>query len=131
MNEGYILRGTTPLLTIKLKPQDLSVTQIEALEWTFRQGNTILKKKLSDCIVDTENNTVSYHFLERETLMFGTSASVKFQLRFKVDGEIIGTKESKLTFTELLSDSEFEDEEPEEVDDNGDGDNDDIDNYDF
>jgi len=110
MNEGYILRGTTPHLTIKLKPQDLTVDQIDALEWCFKQGKIILKKGLNDCIVDTELNTVTYHFLESETLMFGTDSSVKFQLRFKVGNELIGTKEAKLTFTELLSNSEFEDE---------------------
>lgn len=109
MNEGYVLRGTTPTITIRLKPTDLLVSSIDALELTFSQGKTVLKKGLNDCIIDAEENTISYHFLEEETLGFSTVGSVFFQLRFKLGEEIVGTKQSKLLFTDLLSNTKFED----------------------
>ena len=109
MNEGYVLRGTTPTITIRLKPTDLLVSSIDALELTFSQGKTILKKGLNDCVLDVEENTISYHFLEEETLSFSTVGSVFFQLRFKLGEEIVGTKQSKLLFTDLLSNTKFED----------------------
>lgn len=109
MNEGYVLRGTTPTITIRLKPTDLLVSSIDALELTFSQGKTVLKKGLNECIIDVEENTISYHFLEEETLGFGTNSAVFFQLRFKIGEDIVGTKQSKLLFTDLLSNTPFED----------------------
>lgn len=110
MNVGNVLRGTTPHLTIRLKPSDLLVSNIDALELTFSQGKTILKKGLDDCVLDIEENTITYHFLEEETLMFSSNGNVFFQLRFKVGEEIVGTTQSRLLFIDLLSNRKFEDD---------------------
>lgn len=108
MSDGYILRGTTPHLTIRLNPDDLTVDRIEALELVFKQDELKMKKTLEDCALDIEDNAILYHFTEQETLAFKPRKTVQFQLRFKVGNEIVGTRMSDISFTDLLSNEAFD-----------------------
>lgn len=100
-----ILQGTTPTLTVEIDPADLSLADVTELELTFQQHNkepTI--KHLSDCVIDTEANTVTYHFTETETHAFHPSFALKWQMRFvTMDGEVVGTKKAEIDIADLIS----------------------------
>ena len=107
MDDGRILRGTTPEIVIRPKAVGLDFSQITGVELTFCQGKILLIKGSSDC-------TVKYHFLESETLAFDGSKNappVEVQLRFKIGEEIVGTGEGIIRFKDLLSNKAFDDGE--------------------
>lgn len=100
-----ILQGTTPFLVIKIKTSDALVADITDLELTIssRTGPT-LTKGFSDCPIDTEENTVSYHFTEEETLSFPPEGVIYWQIRFKtIDNEIFGTEKYVIKMVKLES----------------------------
>jgi len=101
-----ILQGTTPSLTIHINPDDLELIDIVELELTFQQYNkdpTIIKH-ISDCEIDFDNNTITYHFSETETHSFKHSFPLKWQLRFITSaGEIVGTETSEIQIYDLIS----------------------------
>lgn len=114
MDDGRILRGTTPEIVIRPKAVGLDFSQITGVELTFCQGKILLIKGSSDCTIDTEAGTVKYHFLESETLAFDGSKNappVEVQLRFKIGEEIVGTGEGIIRFKDLLSNKAFDDGE--------------------
>lgn len=100
-----ILQGTTPYLAIKIKKSDALVDDIADLELTISSRTTApLIKGLSDCVIDNEENKISYHFTESETLSFPPEGNIKWQLRLRtVDNEIFGTKENAISMTKLTS----------------------------
>ena len=103
-----ILQGTTPTLTINVNPKDLELVDIEELELTFRQNTNPVYKHKEDCDIDYENNTISYHFTERETLHMLTAKTLNWQLRFLMpDGNITGTPISQIKISDLLSTEEM------------------------
>lgn len=101
-----ILQGTTPILRIRIKMSDLLVSDIAALELTItsRLFKEPLLKHLPDCDTDNEENSVSYHFSEEETLMFPPEGTIKWQLRLKTfNNELIGTRENSICMVRLES----------------------------
>lgn len=110
MAKGNLLRGTTPNVIFKFKKDSLDVSEIEAIELTIVQGNTKYIKDLSQVTVDSEDNSVRYHFTEAETLSFKAKVPVDVQMRFKIGFEIVGTGNVSLIFGELESNKAFDDE---------------------
>ena len=99
-----ILQGTTPTLTISIDPTDFSVSNIVALEFTFKQKNNITVHTLQDVTVDTTANTVSYTFTQAETLAFIPDVLLSVQLRFMfADGSIVGTNRMNFNINDLIS----------------------------
>lgn len=100
-----ILQGTTPTLRVRINTEDLLVTDITALELTFRQlANAPQVKHLNDVTLDAEANRIIYHFTEEETLAFNYSKPLEWQLRIMTtDGEIAGTEIRQEDVSELMS----------------------------
>lgn len=99
-----ILQGTTPVLTITIDTNDFYVSDITALELTFKNNENTTIHGLSDVVLDSTDNTIAYQFTESETLALTPGMFLKYQLRFKFsDGAIIGTKIMKASTDELIS----------------------------
>lgn len=99
-----ILQGTTPTLTIAVDPDDLLLSNITALELTFQQVGDPVYKHLPDVTIDTEANTISYHFTQEETLALIPSRLLNWQIRFALfDGNIIGTTIAQINVADLIS----------------------------
>lgn len=112
MSDNRILQGTTPFLACHFDPEKLDVSNIQALELAFKQIRTysplLLVKGLDDCTIDTTNNVVIYHFTEDETLQMNAERPLKFQFRFYISGEFVGTHAKEIKVEELLSGKTFE-----------------------
>ena len=99
-----ILQGTTPTLTISVDKTDLLLSEIIGLELVFQQIGDPIKKRMSDVIIETEENTVSYHFTEEETLALTPTRTLNWQIRFKLpDQNIVGTPIAQINVTDLIS----------------------------
>lgn len=99
-----ILQGTTPTLTIAVDQADLLLSDIVALELTFQQVGDPVYKHMPDVTIDTEANTVSYHFTQAETLALIPSRLLNWQIRFALpDGNIVGTPVAQISVSDLIS----------------------------
>jgi hypothetical protein len=99
-----ILQGTTPTITIAIDPTDFAVSDVIALEFSFKQKNNISVYGLQDVTVDTTANTVSYTFTQAETLAFIPDILLSVQLRFMfADGNIVGTDRMNFNIDDLIS----------------------------
>lgn len=100
-----ILQGTTPSLTISIDPDDLLLSNVAELELAFQQFNQKpLLKHFHDCVLNTEENTITYHFTQEETLAFLPSSPLNWQLRFAtVYGDVIGTNVAQIQISDLIS----------------------------
>lgn len=102
--KDMILQGTTPSLTITINPEDVQLSDIVDVELTFGQGSNVLYKGINDVDINSEENVLSYHFTEEETLGMNTSLSMYWQLRLKTNtGDIFGTRKQAITIEELQS----------------------------
>lgn len=100
-----ILQGTTPTLTIVVDQNDLLLSNIAELELTFNQTGSPTMKHLADVSIDTEANTVSYHFTQEETLAMNASRDLKWQIRFLLpDSNVVGTTIQRIDIANLMSD---------------------------
>lgn len=99
-----ILQGTTPTLTIAVDQNDLLLSEITDLELAFQQADDPVYKHMSDVSIDTEANTVSYHFTQEETLALIPTRILNWQIRFLLpDGNIVGTPIAQITVSDLIS----------------------------
>lgn len=91
-----ILQGTTPTANFHIKPEDLDISLVTDLKLVFLQeskqfGVYKIRKRLADCDIFPEQNMVSYHFTEDETMGFVPKQSVIYQFMFEVNEEKLGT----------------------------------------
>ena len=100
-----ILQGTTPTLTIAVDQNDLLLSNIIELELTFQQAQADpVYKHMPDVTIDTEANTISYHFTQAETLALIPSRLLNWQIRFALpDGNIVGTPAAQISVSDLIS----------------------------
>lgn len=99
-----ILQGTTPTLEISFDPSDVSLSDVSEIELSLQNFNSLEIKHMADCVVDTEANSISYHFTQTETLALQPSRMLTWQIRLlMVDGEIVGTEQSEISVADLLS----------------------------
>lgn len=79
-----MIRGTTPTFTFKIQ-SSVPVTTLSEAFITFKQlKKVVLEKGLSDCTVDTENNTITLELSQAETLLFEESIMAEVQLRVRL-----------------------------------------------
>lgn len=97
-----ILQGTTPSLTITI-PEEISVSDITALELAFKQMASVTLLHLTDVSIDTEANTITYAFTEAQTLALIPSAPLMWQLRIETADGIFGTPQGRLNVLDLIS----------------------------
>ncbi len=86
-----LLQGTTPYLVIDFTDTGLNVSDFSAAELTLKSGTGKRTYALPAMIVDSEANTLTYHFTETDTLVLSTTAAVNWQIYVKVGAEIFGT----------------------------------------
>ena len=91
-----LLQGTTPYLTISFEDTGLDVSDFSEAELTLKSGTAKVTKELSAMSVDTENNTLAYHFTETDTLSLSTTAAVYWQIYVKIGAEIFGTRAERV-----------------------------------
>jgi hypothetical protein len=92
-----ILQGTTPVLTIPFEGTNLDVSNFDAAELTLKSRTKVVTKTLAQMSADTENNKLSYHFTEAETLAFPYDTALTWQLFVRVGSERYGTKEAQFS----------------------------------
>lgn len=98
-----ILQGTTPTLTLEFDTADLSVANIESLELAIKQQETVTVYGLSDVIIDTEANSISFSFTDTETLAFAPDMLIFAQARFFLnDGNVVGTRVMAFNVEEFI-----------------------------
>lgn len=97
-----ILQGTTPVLTIKI-PQEISVSEITALELTFKQAFGVTVLHMADVSLDVSENTISYQFTEAQTLALSPAAPLMWQLRIQTADGIYGTIQQRVNIYDLIS----------------------------
>ena len=101
-----VLQGTTPSLEVRIAATDFAVSDVVELELVFQNGAEVLRKGLSDVTQDTQRNSFTYTFTERETLALVPSAVLYYQLRFEfADGSIVGTRKASLRVDDLISEA--------------------------
>lgn len=86
-----VLQGTTPKLTFNLENATFTVSQITGAELTITSKIYSVTHDLSDMVVDSANNRLSYTFTEDETLNLNKDYATYYQLYVKVGSEIYGT----------------------------------------
>lgn len=95
-----IIQGTTPTLTIAIA-EDIDISTATAVELSFKSGSTLTRKGLEDVTID--ENSISYHFTQAETLAFSEDDILFWQLRVMVGGEIYGTTIQSISVEDLMS----------------------------
>ena len=98
-----IMQGTTPSLTIKIKPADFLLANVARLEIYVQNGGAITTYDESDVSIDTDANTVSLTFTEEETAAFQNRFPVEAQGRFWLQGGgIVGIKKLSFSVADML-----------------------------
>lgn len=102
-----ILQGTTPTLVIELNKEDVLLDSIDQIELVFHQvGQAFTVKTKDDCVLNAEDNTVSYRFTEEETLAMKPGKPLFYQMRMKTDaGTILGTEKAEIDILNLMRDA--------------------------
>lgn len=86
------MRGTTPTITIAL-PDEVSVSMIEAAVFSMSQNETeIIKKKLDEIEVDTEENSCYVTLTQEESLSLNETMLVDMQLKFRIGDKVYKTE---------------------------------------
>lgn len=97
-----LLQGTTPKLIITI-PAPLAVADVMSLELTFEHLGTKKLVYMDGVTLDTDENTITYRFTERETLDMNPKHPLYWQLRIKTQDGIFGTEQESIDVKDLLS----------------------------
>lgn len=92
-----ILQGTTPLFVIPFDGTGISVSNFDEAELTLTQKGQKVTHYLNEMIADTEENTLSYHFTETETLALQKGEAMSWQIYVKIGTEVYGTDSARIT----------------------------------
>lgn len=92
-----ILQGTTPLFVIPFDGTGISVSYFDEAELTLTQKGQKVTHYLNEMIADTEENTLSYHFTETETLALQKCEAMSWQIYVKIGTEVYGTDSARIT----------------------------------
>ena len=82
-----LIRGTTPTLIVDFSDTEISVTDITQAVLVITQAGKSRNVFLSDLSVDTEANTISYHFTQAESLALSSGKGLDLQLDVVANGE--------------------------------------------
>lgn len=96
-------RATTPTHTFTL-PEEVSVTSLSKVVLTYNQdATTVLEKGLSDVIIDSDANTISYKLTQDETNLFAPGKAL-IQVRVKnISGAVFESQMIWLTIKPALN----------------------------
>lgn len=65
-----MIPGTTPTFIITLKNADNYLANTKSLRVDIRQQDVLIAKKMQDCIIDTENNSIAITLSQKESSKF-------------------------------------------------------------
>ena len=101
-----MIRGTTPYLKFTIP---YTVSQIKSGYLTFNQRTkTVVEKALSDDGVTVQNNLVTVHFEQKDTLSFSHVAPVEVQMRLVLNnGERVASNTLTFSVDKILKDGEI------------------------
>lgn len=91
-----ILQGTTPLFVIPFKGTGISVSDFDKAELTLTQKGQKVTHYLNEMLADPEENTLSYHFSEAETLALAKSEAMQWQIYVQIGSEVYGTDSERI-----------------------------------
>lgn len=97
-----LLQGTTPKLVITI-PAPIAVADVFSVELTFEHVGTKKIVYIDGVTLDTDENTITYRFTERETLDMNPKQPLYWQLRIKTQDGIFGTEQESIDVKDLLS----------------------------
>lgn len=99
-------RGTTPNCKFKFSIDPSQITKCNII---FSQNNNVIFiKTLEDCVVDSENLSISVKLTQEETLMFTTKFSMQIQIRIKLtNGTVASSNLLVSNIRPLLEESIF------------------------
>lgn len=92
-----ILQGTTPLFVIPFQDTGISVADFDKAELTLTQKGQKVTHYLNEMIADSEENTLSYHFTEAETLALQKNEPMLWQIYVNIGSEIYGTDSARIS----------------------------------
>lgn len=92
-----ILQGTTPLFIIPFQETGISVSDFDKAELTLTQKGQKVTHYLNEMIADPDENTLSYHFTEEETLALAKNEAMMWQIFVKIGSEVYGTDSAKIS----------------------------------
>lgn len=104
-----MIRGTTPTHTFTL-PSTYANTSFSSLYITFKQGETVVEKKISDAGVTKSGSLIIVKLTQTETLKFSANSLdfVRVQLRGKTnDGTVIASKIISISVEDALKEGEI------------------------
>lgn len=103
MSDKSIIRGTTPTYIVEFEGSGVDVSDIKKA--TLMAKYRGVKTDLSDgLILDTEANTISYHFSQAETLAYRCDTNLVLQMDVVVNGERLRAREDILSIKATLKD---------------------------
>ena len=91
----HFTRGTTPSFTFDMS---IRLENVEELNVTFTQLNTVVLEKNKDDIIVLDEDTVKITLTEEETKLFSDKYSTACQFRIKYVGGVIVTSEPPIIF---------------------------------
>lgn len=92
-----ILQGTTPLFVIPFDGTGISVSDFDKAELTLTQKGQKTTHYLNEMIADPDENTLSYHFTEEETLALAKNEAMMWQIFVKIGSEVYGTDSARIS----------------------------------
>ena len=97
-----IMQGTTPALTIYIDMDDISVSDITAVELYVLYGNSCTTYTLDDLTVNAEDNSITKVFSEEETARFTPGKVITVQGRLWFQDGIVGTQKIRIGVDDMI-----------------------------
>lgn len=97
-----IMQGTTPALTIYIDPDDVSVSDITAVELYVLDSYSCTTYTLDDLTVNAEDNSITKVFSEDETARFTPGKVITVQGRLWFQDGIVGTQKIRIGVDDMI-----------------------------
>ena len=102
-----ITRGTTPTITYSFRVVDPA--DFAAAQFIMKQGSAVLiEKNLSDAVLDSTNNTLSFTLTQADTLQLEPRTIIYMKLRFRQnDGKAGASRTISVAPDQILKEGEI------------------------
>ena len=97
-----IMQGTTPALTIYIDRDDISVSEITAVELYVLDDYTCTTYTLDDLTVNSDDNSITKVFSEDETARFTPGKVITVQGRLFFEDGIVGTQKIRIGVSDMI-----------------------------
>ena len=97
-----IMQGTTPALTIYIDRDDISVSDITAVELYVMDSYSCTTYTLDDLTVNPDDNSITKVFSEDETARFTPGKVITVQGRLFFQDGIVGTQKIRIGVDDMI-----------------------------